>query len=415
MLLLLALILSTTAASAQHVGGFIHAKIQNFRQTSSAAPVVDSAEPFQFGSLVSMGTATINSATLTSSGTASPRAYAPVGNGDFSILDTFTTQAQLDAAYPNGNFNLTVDTSSGTFSRTIFLFPFSYPTTPRLTVPTSDWQNNLLVINPTMDYTFTWAPFSNAQAPDLIQFAIRNSGVAPSPFPATQTSYTVPAGTLQPNTTYTADLAFIRVAGTSAADANIGTGFALLVRHTGFMIRTTAPALALATAASRKTHGKAGTFDIPLPLSGTPGVECRTGGATGDHTLVFTFSNEIASATAEVTTGVAMLSGSTIISGNTVTVNLTGVANAQTVTVTLSNVTDTFSQVLPDTAVSASFLLADTTANGAVTASDVSQTKSQSGQPVSEANFRVDVNVNGAINASDVGLVKSSVGTMLPP
>jgi hypothetical protein len=95
-------------------------------------------------------------------------------------------------------------------------------------------------------------------------------------------------------------------------------------------------------------------------------------------------------------------------------VNLTGVANAQTVTITLSNVTDVFSQALPDTAVSAGFLVGDTTGNGAVTSSDIGQAKSQSGQPVTETNFRVDVNANGAISASDVGLVKSSVGTMLP-
>ena len=46
------------------------------------------------------------------------------------------------------------------------------------------------------------------------------------------------------------------------------------------------------------------------------------------------------------------------------TVNLTGVTNAQTVTVTLANVTDAFSQVLPNTAFSASFLLGDTNGDG---------------------------------------------------
>ncbi len=95
-LLLLALTVSTATGFAQNVSGFIHGKIQNFQQTSSAAPVVNSAQPFQFGSLISMGTATINSATLTFTGTSSPRTYTDAGNGDFSILDTFTTQAQLD-------------------------------------------------------------------------------------------------------------------------------------------------------------------------------------------------------------------------------------------------------------------------------------------------------------------------------
>ena len=42
---------------------------------------------------------------------------------------------------------------------------------------------------------------------------------------------------------------------------------------------------------SRKTHGTAGTFDINLPLTGTAGIECRSGGASGDHQVVFSFSN----------------------------------------------------------------------------------------------------------------------------
>jgi hypothetical protein len=242
LLVLLALTVSTATSFAQNVGGFIHAKIQNFQQTSSAAPVVNSTQPFQFGSLITMGTATINSATLTFTGTASPRTYDPVvGTGDFSILDTFTTLAQLNSAYQNGNFTVSIDTSAGTFSRTIFLFPFTYPTTPMLTVPASNWQSGALVLDPTLDYTFTWNAFSNAQAADVIELVIRNSGITLNPFPATQTSYTLPAGSLQPNATYTCDLGFIRVAGAAAGDANIGPGYATLVKDTGFTINTVGP------------------------------------------------------------------------------------------------------------------------------------------------------------------------------
>ena len=51
---------------------------------------------------------------------------------------------------------------------------------------------------------------------------------------------------------------------------------------------------------------------------------------------------------------------------------------------------------------------------GAVSASDIGQTKSVSGQVVSNANFRADVNANGSLNASDIGQVKSTSGTALP-
>ncbi|MDQ6655902.1 MAG: dockerin type I domain-containing protein [Verrucomicrobiota bacterium] len=414
-LLFLALALSAASSFGQNVGGFLHAKIQNFQQTSPAAPVADAVQPFQFGSLITMGTATINSATLTFTGTASPRAYTGLTNGDFSILDTFATQAQLDSAYStNGNYTVSINTSAGTFSRAVsFLLAFfGYPTTPRLTVPAADWQNSAIVIDATMPYTLTWGAFSNAQTADMIEVIIGNSTFGP--FPNTQTSYTLPAGTLQPGTTYACDLAFLRGAGTVAGDANIGAGYALLVKETGFMIRTIAPALALNAAVSRKVHGAAGAFDIVLPLTGTPGVECRTGGATGDHTIVFTFNNPIVSGNAAVTGGDGSVSGAPTISNNTVTVNLTGVTNAQTTTVTLSNVTDSFNQVLGATSVSAGFLLGDTNGDRFVNGGDAIQTRNRSGQATDATNFRSDVNTDGFVNSGDSITVRARSGSFLP-
>ena len=95
-----------------------------------------------------------------------------------------------------------------------------------------------------------------------------------------------------------------------------------------------------------------------------------------------------------------------------VTVSLHKVANAQTLSLTLvgaSDGTNSGNVVIP-----MSVLLGDTTANGSVNSSDISQTKSQSGQVVTSANFRTDVTVNGAINSSDISLVKSKSGTALP-
>jgi len=177
-----------------------------------------------------------------------------------------------------------------------------------------------------------------------------------------------------------------------------------------YAFKVPVPTLLLTSALSRETHGDAGAFDIPLPLLGSPGVECRTGGATGDYTLVFTFTNNVTSGNASVTSGIGSVSGTPVFSGNTMTVNLTGVANAQTLTVTLSGVTDEFSQVLPDAPVSVSMLIGDTSGNGVVNATDIAQTKAQVGQPVTSSNFRTDLNANGIINTSDVAIVKAHSG-----
>ncbi len=277
-------------------------------------------------------------------------------------------------------------------------------------MPAGNWQSGALTIDPTLDYTFTWNAFANAQAADVIELVIRDSGMTFGPFPNTQTSFTLPAGSLQSGT-YTCDLIFVRVAGAAAGDANIGAGYATLVKDTGFTLRALAP-LALITAVSRKDHGAAGTFDVDLPLAGEPGVECRSSG--GNHTLVFTFNNDVVSGSASVTSGVASVMGNPSFAGNTMTVNLTGVTDVQKITVTVSSVTDSFGQTLPDEAVSVNMLIGDTSGNKTVNATDVSQTKLQSGQAVTATNFREDVNVNGSINATDVSLVKLKSGTALP-
>jgi len=169
-------------------------------------------------------------------------------------------------------------------------------------------------------------------------------------------------------------------------------------------------ALQATSVVSRKTHGAAGDFDIALPTSGSPGVECRTGGATNDYKFVFTFTNQVTSGSASVVAGVAQVSGAPVLSGNTMTVNLTGVTNAQSITVSANNVTDQFLQTLPNTPVTAVILAGDTNGNSSVNASDISQTKIQVGQDVTNTNCRTDVTANGSINASDVSLVKQHSG-----
>ena len=170
--------------------------------------------------------------------------------------------------------------------------------------------------------------------------------------------------------------------------------------------------LTITNVVSRKTHGTAGDFDINLPLSGQPGVECRD--TNGNHTFVFTFTNNVVSGNASVTTGTGNVSGSPTFSGNTMTVNLTGVTDVQQIAVTASGVMDTFGQTLPDTAVPANMLAGDTTGNKTVNSSDVGMTKQQVGAAVDATNFRTDVNANGTLNASDVSIVKELSGDSLP-
>jgi hypothetical protein len=95
-------------------------------------------------------------------------------------------------------------------------------------------------------------------------------------------------------------------------------------------------------------------------------------------------------------------------------VNLSNVPNAQRTGVLLSGVTDSAGNAATTLAGTMGVLVGDTTANGVVNSSDVAQTQSQSGQLVTQSNFREDVTVNGSINSSDIALVQSKSGTGLP-
>lgn len=180
----------------------------------------------------------------------------------------------------------------------------------------------------------------------------------------------------------------------------------------------------IAGVVSRKTHGGAGTFDIQMPVTGTKGIECRTGGTSGNYTLVIVLQNTITSvgsATATATTSSGTQSVTVLPSSGLGTdthqyfANLTGVPNASHVTVTLHGVTDSAGN-FGDLAVPADFLIGDTNADHFCDAIDVSQTKSQSGKAVTNSppNFREDVNTDGFIDAIDASLVKSKSGTALP-
>jgi len=199
-------------------------------------------------------------------------------------------------------------------------------------------------------------------------------------------------------------------------DASTGHWQTLIVNYSN-------SALAVQGAVSRKTHGSAGSFDIDLPLTGTPGIECRTGDVTNDYTMVVTFSNNVnvtGTPQAEVigvgcvgSNGICI--GNISISGNVVTVPLTNIANAQTISVRINGVNSAgVDAPATDFTIPMSILIGDTNANGTVNAADVSQTKARIGQAVDQTNFQSDVNPNGILNAADVAVVKANLGRGLP-
>ena len=165
---------------------------------------------------------------------------------------------------------------------------------------------------------------------------------------------------------------------------------------------------------SKMTHGNAGAFDVDLTNGN--GIECRSGGANDDYTLVFTFSNTLTNVDrARVTHGTGSVSNSYIDSdAHNYIVNLTGVSNAQSITITLNNVTDSAGNFSSAVSANMGVLVGDTNTDRFVDSADIAQTKSQSGNAVNGSNFREDVNGDGFIDSADIALVKSKSGAALP-
>ncbi len=172
--------------------------------------------------------------------------------------------------------------------------------------------------------------------------------------------------------------------------------------------------LALESAVSRRTHGSSGEFDLDLPLTGDIGIEPRAGNGKGE--IRFTFNNNVTGA-AGVTSSCGKTGAVTVDPDDahslSVSLNELG-CNHNTVTLTLSGVTDDQGNTLDSAAVTFGILLGDVNGDSVVNNADIAATRSAQGQKTKRSNFRSDINTDGGINNKDVGEVKSHRGEILP-
>jgi hypothetical protein len=159
----------------------------------------------------------------------------------------------------------------------------------------------------------------------------------------------------------------------------------------------------LLSAASRLTHGGAGTFDIAMPLSGTSGVEDR---ASNTYNAVFTFDQAVTSGQVLNIGGTATV-GSISFSGNSMIAQLTGVTTAEVVTLRVQNINGDGQQ---HGDVPFGFLTADVDGSRKVDKPDRQRVSTDKNQPVTSANFRDDINLSGVVDKADLDLVNANKG-----
>lgn len=175
--------------------------------------------------------------------------------------------------------------------------------------------------------------------------------------------------------------------------------------------RSTTSAPTLLSAASRKVHGAAGTFDLPLSLtSANPSVEPRSGPT---QIIVLTFDQPIASATVQVIEGIATI-GTPTFSGNSVIAPLNAVADQQYVTLSLSGVMAAGGGSAGNALVRTGFLAGDVNQSRVATVADAGAVNTHLSQQVTAANFVLDVNANGALTIADKGIANANLTKGLP-
>jgi hypothetical protein len=167
-----------------------------------------------------------------------------------------------------------------------------------------------------------------------------------------------------------------------------------------------ANAITLTAVQSRKAHG-ATNYDLAIDttqaIGGAVTVESRAIGA--GHHIVFQFDAPVTTTgvpSAADENGASVATSAPLLAGNDVAVTITDVADNKRVKVVLPNVNGG-----SDAIVALGFLVGDVNNSRTVSANDLQQMKSLSGQGVDAANFRFDLNTSGAIGAADIVAVKS--------
>ena len=163
----------------------------------------------------------------------------------------------------------------------------------------------------------------------------------------------------------------------------------------------------LLSAVSRMTHGGAGTFDMNLPLDGS-GIEPRDGG--GNYTIIMTYDRPPVSSNTSSSSGSV---SNVTYSGNTMTVNLTGIADQQVVTITANGVTGT-NNASQNATLNVGFLIGDVNLDRAVNVGDTVLVRNNSGVTLDNTNFQYDVNVDGMVNVGDTIATRNHSGDFVP-
>jgi hypothetical protein len=257
-------------------------KVHHYNQNSSGAPILDPFSPYGFSGVTALSsnrTATAVDLTLPT-GSVSNLTHLPPPSAEIFIMSPFTTSlSTYEATFPEGNYSFFVQAASS--NQTVVV---NLPTPASMPQPGAPHVTNYTAaqtVNPSQAFVIGWDAFSGGTAADYIDVDIGSAYASPNPgFPGalngTARTFTIPAGTLQPNTTYASQIGFFHYVG--ATNGSYATA-AYRATYTEFSLITTGGSQLLLTNAAFAPGSF--SFDVLCSTGQTVTVEYKTNLTTG--------------------------------------------------------------------------------------------------------------------------------------
>ncbi len=236
-----------TGSGTNAITTFSVGKVHHYNQTSSGSPTLDPTAPYNFSGVTALSSnRTATSVTLTlPTGAVSNLTQLPPPQSEIYIMPySFSTSlSTYDTTFPAGNYSFFVQAAAS--NQTVVV---NLPTTNSMPQPGAPHLTNYpaaQTVNPSQAFVLGWDAFPGGTAADYVYVEIGTAYSSPNPgkpgaLPGTARTFTIPAGTLQPNSTYDSTIGFYRPL--SATNASYATT-AYRATFTDFSLITTSGAV----------------------------------------------------------------------------------------------------------------------------------------------------------------------------
>ena len=216
-------------------------KVHHFNQTSTGSPTLDPTTPYDFSGVTALSsnrTATNVVLTLPTA-SVSNLTQLPLQPEIYILYGFGTSLSTYDATYPAGDYSFLVKAVSS--NQTVVV---NLPTTNILAQPGAPHLTNYpaaQAVNPSQAFVLGWDAFTGGTAADYIDVDIGTAYGTPNPglpgaLTGTARTFTIPPGTLQPNSNYLSRIGFFHYVG--ATNGSYATA-AYRATYTEFSLITT--------------------------------------------------------------------------------------------------------------------------------------------------------------------------------